>query len=175
MLDLFIMLKVTCGNRCISLRTKNSSKAKDWVAAINDAGLRPPEGWCHPHRFESFAPLRGLIDDGSMAQWFVDGQAAFEAISLAIENAKSEVCSITHLFYTLLVLLISYLIIDHLCRFLFVAGGFAQSYISDALLRIMLHQGLMLYLNQKPRKESRYPRLRRNYCFLMVRLDKKIM
>ncbi|XP_048497428.1 phospholipase D zeta 1 [Beta vulgaris subsp. vulgaris] len=83
--------KVTCGNRCISLRTKNSSKAKCWVAAINDAGLRPPEGWCHPHRFGSFAPPRGITDDGSKAQWFVDGRAAFEAISLAIENAKSEI------------------------------------------------------------------------------------
>ena len=89
-------MQVTCGNRCISLRTKNSSKAKDWVAAINDAGLKPPEGWCYPHRYDSFAPPRGLTDDGSKAQWFVDGQAAFEAISVAIENAKSEVCSILH-------------------------------------------------------------------------------
>lgn len=92
-----VTLKVTCGNRCISLRTKNSSKAKCWVAAINDAGLRPPEGWCHPHRFGSFAPPRGITDDGSKAQWFVDGRAAFEAISLAIENAKSEVCSLPYL------------------------------------------------------------------------------
>ncbi|XP_021721568.1 phospholipase D zeta 1-like [Chenopodium quinoa] len=83
--------KVTCGNRCISLRTKNSAKAKCWVSAINDAGLKPPEGWCHPHRFDSFAPPRGLTDDGSKAQWFVDGKAAFEAISSAIENAKSEI------------------------------------------------------------------------------------
>ncbi|GAB4843659.1 Phospholipase D zeta 1 [Ancistrocladus abbreviatus] len=83
--------KVTCGNRSIKLRTRTNSKAKDWVAAINDAGLRPPEGWCHPHRFGSFAPPRGLTDDGSQVQWFVDGRAAFEAIALAIENAKSEI------------------------------------------------------------------------------------
>ncbi|KAK9664707.1 hypothetical protein RND81_14G062600 [Saponaria officinalis] len=83
--------KVTCGNRSICLRTRSSSKAKDWITAVNDAGLRPPEGWCHPHRFGSFAPPRGLTDDGSKAQWFVDGQAAFEAIALAIENAKSEI------------------------------------------------------------------------------------
>lgn len=31
------------------------------------------------------------MEDGSEAQWFVDGQAAFEAIALAIEKAKSEV------------------------------------------------------------------------------------
>ena len=86
-------LKVTCGNRSIRLRAKSSAKVKDWVAAINDAGLRPPEGWCHPHRFGSFAPPRGLIDDGSLAQWFVDGRAAFEAIASAIEEAKSEVDS----------------------------------------------------------------------------------
>jgi phosphatidylserine/phosphatidylglycerophosphate/cardiolipin synthase-like enzyme len=32
-----------------------------------------------------------LTDDGSQAQWFVDGGAAFAAIAAAIENAKSEV------------------------------------------------------------------------------------
>lgn len=73
------------------MRSKSHAKVKDWVAAINDAGLRPPEGWCHPHRFGSFAPPRGLTEDGSQAQWFVDGQTAFEAIALAIEEAKSEV------------------------------------------------------------------------------------
>lgn len=86
-------LKVTCGSRSIRLRAKSSGKVKDWVAAINDAGLRPPEGWCHPHRFGSFAPPRGLSEDGSLAQWFVDGRAAFEAIASAIEGAKSEVDS----------------------------------------------------------------------------------
>lgn len=84
---------MTCGNRSIRIRAKSSAKIKDWVAAINDAGLRPPEGWCHPHRFGSFAPPRGLTEDGSQAQWFVDGRAAFEAIASSIEDAKSEVCS----------------------------------------------------------------------------------
>ncbi|XP_022844837.1 phospholipase D zeta 1 isoform X2 [Olea europaea var. sylvestris] len=83
--------RVTCGTRSIKLRTKSNAKVKDWVAAINDAALRPPEGWCHPHRFGSFAPPRGLTEDGSQAQWFVDGCAAFEAIGLAIEAAKSEI------------------------------------------------------------------------------------
>ncbi|KAL2464198.1 Phospholipase D p1 [Forsythia ovata] len=83
--------RVTCGTRSIKLRTKSNAKVKDWVAAINDAGLRPPEGWCHPHRFGSFAPPRGLTEDGSQAQWFIDGRAAFEAIALAIEAAKSEI------------------------------------------------------------------------------------
>ncbi|KAJ4956562.1 hypothetical protein NE237_013345 [Protea cynaroides] len=83
--------KVSCGNRTIKLRTKSNAKVKEWVAAINDAGLRPPEGWCHRHRFGSFAPPRGLTEDGSQAQWFVDGQAAFEAIASAIEEAKSEI------------------------------------------------------------------------------------
>ncbi|KAK2394906.1 phospholipase D P1 [Trifolium repens] len=83
--------KVTCGIRSIRIRVKSSSKVKDWVAAINDAGLRPPEGWCHPHRYGSFAPPRGLIEDDSHAQWFVDGQAAFEVIASSIEDAKSEI------------------------------------------------------------------------------------
>ncbi|VYS57619.1 unnamed protein product [Arabidopsis thaliana] len=83
--------KVTSGNRSIRIRAKNSAKVKDWVASINDAALRPPEGWCHPHRFGSYAPPRGLTDDGSQAQWFVDGGAAFAAIAAAIENAKSEI------------------------------------------------------------------------------------
>ncbi|WCJ26915.1 phospholipase D P1 [Euphorbia peplus] len=82
---------VSSGNRCIKLRTSSSGKVKDWVAAINDAGVRPLESWCHPHRFGSYAPPRGLAEDGSEAQWFVDGQAAFEAIATAIENAKSEI------------------------------------------------------------------------------------
>lgn len=83
--------QVTSGNRSIRIRAKSSAKVKDWVASINDAALRPPEGWCHPHRFGSYAPPRGLTDDGSQAQWFVDGGAAFAAIAAAIENAKSEV------------------------------------------------------------------------------------
>ncbi|KAL3508128.1 hypothetical protein ACH5RR_033510 [Cinchona calisaya] len=83
--------RVSCGIRCIKVRTKTNAKVKDWVAAINDAGLRPPEGWCHPHRFGSFAPPRGLTEDSSQAQWFVDGRAAFGAIALAIEDAKSEI------------------------------------------------------------------------------------
>nr|KAJ0216875.1 hypothetical protein LSAT_V11C300110150 [Lactuca sativa] len=82
---------VSSGNRRIRLRSKNKAKVKSWVTAINDAGLRPPEGWCHPHRFGSFAPPRGLTDDDSQAQWFVDGRAAFDAIALAIEEAKSEI------------------------------------------------------------------------------------
>ena len=84
---------MTCGIRSVRIRGKNGGKVKDWVAAINDAGLRPPEGWCHPHRFDSFAPPRGLAEDGSQAQWFVDGRAAFEAIASSIEDAKSEVFS----------------------------------------------------------------------------------
>lgn len=82
---------VSCGSRTIKLRAKSSAKVKDWVAAINDAGLRPPEGWCSPHRFGSFAPPRGLTEDGSQVQWFIDGQAAFNAIASAIEGAKSEI------------------------------------------------------------------------------------
>ncbi|RAL54277.1 hypothetical protein DM860_001405 [Cuscuta australis] len=83
--------RVSCGTRSIKLRAKSSAKVKDWVAAINEVGHRPLEGWCHPHRFGSFAPQRGLLEDGSQAQWFVDGRAAFEAIALAIEEAKSEI------------------------------------------------------------------------------------
>ncbi|XP_068658826.1 phospholipase D zeta 1-like [Aristolochia californica] len=82
---------VSCGSRTVKIRAKSNARVSDWVAAINDAGLRPPEGWCHPHRFGSFAPPRGLIDDGSQAQWFVDGQAAFDAIASSIEEAKSEI------------------------------------------------------------------------------------
>ncbi|KAI5018265.1 phospholipase D zeta 1 [Hordeum vulgare subsp. vulgare] len=82
--------QVSSGGRTIKLRTKSSSKVKDWVTAIN-AARQPPEGWCYPHRFGSFAPPRGLLDDGSMAQWFIDGQAGFEAIASSIEHAKSEI------------------------------------------------------------------------------------
>lgn len=98
--------KVSCGNQSIRLRTTSNAKVTEWVTAINEAGLKPPEGWCHPHRFGSFAPQRGLTEDGSQAQWFIDGQAAFEAIASAIEIAKSEV---NLLFYLLKAAQFSYL------------------------------------------------------------------
>nr|XP_043625255.1 phospholipase D zeta 1-like [Erigeron canadensis] len=83
--------KVTCGNRSTKVRTTSSAKVRDWISAIYNASQKPVEGWCNSHRFGSFAPRRGLIDDGSQAQWFVDGQVAFEAIALSIANAKSEI------------------------------------------------------------------------------------
>lgn len=103
---------------------------KDWVAAINNAGLRPSDGWCYSHRFGSFAPQRGLIDDGSQAQWFIDGKEAFEAIAASIEAAKSEVWFLLlskhyafedRMYANLLMLVI--------CRYLSQDGGFAQNYI----------------------------------------------
>ncbi|KAI9185502.1 hypothetical protein LWI28_007956 [Acer negundo] len=81
---------VSCGNQSIKFRSTCKGKVKHWVAAINDAGLRPLEGWCHPHCFASFAPPRGLIEDGSQVQRFIDGQAAFRAITSSIKDAKSE-------------------------------------------------------------------------------------
>ncbi|GAB4855615.1 Phospholipase D zeta 1 [Ancistrocladus abbreviatus] len=83
--------KVSCGNQTVRLRTSSGNKVRDWICAINDSAQRPPEGWSHPHRFGSFAPPRGLTGDRSEAQWFIDGQAAFEAIASSIENAKSEI------------------------------------------------------------------------------------
>ncbi|KAJ6434536.1 hypothetical protein OIU84_018117 [Salix udensis] len=88
---LYHAFKVSVGNRSINLRSKSGSKVEEWIAAIEDAGLRPREGWCHSHRYGSYAPPRGLAEDGSQVQWFVDGHAAFEAIASAIENAKSEI------------------------------------------------------------------------------------
>ncbi|KAM0951160.1 putative phospholipase D [Dioscorea sansibarensis] len=81
---------VSCGNRTIKLTTRNAN-AKDWVSAINSATQWSPEGWCHPQRYGSFAPSRGLTEDGSMVQWFIDGEAAFDAIASSIEEAKSEI------------------------------------------------------------------------------------
>ncbi|GAB2277379.1 Phospholipase D zeta 1 [Dionaea muscipula] len=88
---LWCAFRVSCGNRSIRLRTSSSNKVRDWVSAINDSVQKPPEGWCHPHRYGSFASPRGLTEDGSEAQWFIDGQAAFEAIASALEMAKSEI------------------------------------------------------------------------------------
>ncbi|XP_062108661.1 phospholipase D zeta 1 isoform X1 [Humulus lupulus] len=124
--------KVTCGNRNIRLRAKSSGKVKDWVASINDAGLRPPEGWCHPHRFGSFAPPRGLSEDGSQAQWFVDGLASFEAIASAIEDAKSEI----------------FMCGWWLCPELFLRRPFSAHASSrlDALLEAKAKQGVQIYI-----------------------------
>ncbi|XP_021282622.1 phospholipase D zeta 2 isoform X2 [Herrania umbratica] len=88
---LFYAFKVSRGSRSINFRVTSNGKAKEWVAAINYAGIGAPEGWCYPHRFGSFAPPRGLNEDGSQAQWFIDGKAAFEAIASSIEKAKSEI------------------------------------------------------------------------------------
>lgn len=83
--------KVSGENRNIKLRTTSHAKVIEWVSAINAVGLKHSESWFHPHRFNSFAPTRGLVEDGSAAQWFIDGKAAFEAIASSIEGAKSEV------------------------------------------------------------------------------------
>ncbi|XP_012088961.3 phospholipase D zeta 1 isoform X2 [Jatropha curcas] len=124
--------KVSSGSKSIKLRTTSSGKVKEWVAAINDAGLRPLEGWCHPHRFGSFSPLRGLTDDGSQAQWFVDGQAAFEAIASAIENAKSEI----------------FITGWWLCPELYLRRPFRSHSISrlDSLLEAKAKQGVQIYI-----------------------------
>jgi phosphatidylserine/phosphatidylglycerophosphate/cardiolipin synthase-like enzyme len=45
-----------------------------------------------------------LVEDGSQAQWFIDGEAAFEVIASSIENAKSEVYFVLfckHIIYTI--------------------------------------------------------------------------
>ncbi|KAM7469917.1 hypothetical protein LguiA_008100 [Lonicera macranthoides] len=124
--------QVSSGNRCIKLRSTSIAKVRDWVSAINDAGLRPPEGWCNPHRFGSFAPPRGLIEDGSEAQWFIDGQAAFEAIASSIENAKSEI----------------YITGWWLCPELYLRRPFHSHGSSrlDALLEAKAKQGVQIYI-----------------------------
>lgn len=115
----------------MDLRVTSNGKAKQWVASINDAGIGAPEGWCYPHRFSSFAPPRGLNEDGSHAQWFVDGKAAFEAIASSIEKAKSEV----HSFLYCSVYVNPHLVFEFndvnlfSCRYSLLAGGSAQSYI----------------------------------------------
>jgi len=83
---------VQCGNRAVRMWTSWAAGARNWVMAINDAGLEPSaEGWCYPHRFQSFAPERGRTHDGSEAQWFIDGKAAFDAMAMAIEDAETEI------------------------------------------------------------------------------------
>ncbi|KAG8649640.1 hypothetical protein MANES_08G114700v8 [Manihot esculenta] len=123
---------VSSGSQSIKFRTTSSGKVKQWITAINDAGSRPLEGWCHPHRFGSFAPPRGLTDDGSQAQWFVDGQAAFEAIAFAIENAKSEI----------------FITGWWLCPELYLRRPFQCNSISrlDSLLEAKANQGVQIYI-----------------------------
>ncbi|KAI5658646.1 hypothetical protein M9H77_27439 [Catharanthus roseus] len=124
--------KLSSGNRSINIRSTSYSKVKDWVSAINNAGLHPPEGWSHPHRFGSYAPPRGLIEDGSQAQWFIDGKAAFEAIASAIESAKSEI----------------YITGWWLCPELYLRRPFHNHCSSrlDALLEVKAKQGVQIYI-----------------------------
>lgn len=83
--------KVSSGNRSFKIRTTSNSKVLEWVSGINAVGSKRSESWCHPHRFNSFAPTRGLVEDGSLAQWFIDGKSAFESIASSIERARSEI------------------------------------------------------------------------------------
>ncbi|PON67008.1 Phospholipase D family [Parasponia andersonii] len=124
--------QVSSGNRTIRLRTTSNAKVREWVSAINDAGLKPPEGWCHPHRFGSFAPQRGLTEDGSQAQWFIDGKAAFEAIASAIEDAKSEI----------------FITGWWLCPELYLRRPFDVNFSSrlDAILEAKAKQGVQIYI-----------------------------
>lgn len=88
-------VQVICGNRTIELRATSSGKVREWASAINNVSQKSPDGWCVPHRFGSYAPPRGITDDGSQAQWFVDGKVVFEAIASSIEAAKSKVKKIS--------------------------------------------------------------------------------
>jgi hypothetical protein len=141
----------------MKLRTRSSAKVKDWVSAIN-AARRLPEGWCHPHRFGSFAPPRGLTEDGSTVQWFIDGQSAFDSIASSIEQAKSEVnfSTISLWFLQKIVLLAmsckKYYIY---CRYLLLTGGSAQNCTFDALSSVMGLPGLIFFWNQGQSKVYR--------------------
>ncbi|GMI79357.1 phospholipase D P2, PHOSPHOLIPASE D ZETA 2 [Hibiscus trionum] len=89
----------------------------------------------HPyvtHRFGSFAPPRGLNEDGSQAQWFVDGRAAFEAIATSIEKAKSEI----------------FITGWWLCPELYLRRPFRSNPSSrlDALLEAKAKQGVQIYI-----------------------------
>ncbi|KAL6146533.1 hypothetical protein ACLB2K_057211 [Fragaria x ananassa] len=124
--------RVASGNQNLRLRTTSKAKVKDWITAINDTGLRPHEGCCHPHRFGSFAPPRGLTDDGSQAQWFIDGEAAFEAIASSIEGANSEI----------------FITGWWLCPELYLRRPFSSNSSSrlDALLETKAKQGVQIYI-----------------------------
>uniref|UniRef100_A0A0E0L1H9 Phospholipase n=1 Tax=Oryza punctata TaxID=4537 RepID=A0A0E0L1H9_ORYPU len=123
--------QVSSGGRTLKLRTRSSSKVKDWVSAIN-AARQTPEGWCYPHRFGSFAPPRGLMPDGSIVQWFIDGEAAFQAIASSIEQAKSEI----------------FITGWWLCPELFLRRPFQHNGSSrlDALLEARAKQGVQIYI-----------------------------
>lgn len=148
--------KLSSGNRSINIRSTSYSKVKDWVSAINNAGLHPPEGWSHPHRFGSYAPPRGLIEDGSQAQWFIDGKAAFEAIASAIESAKSEVyCSTSYIssWPQFVQVCYNWLLVAY--RYILLDGGFVRSFTWDVHFTITAPPGLMHYLKLKLNKVFR--------------------
>ncbi|XP_051144137.1 phospholipase D zeta 1-like [Andrographis paniculata] len=124
--------QVYCGNKDLKIRTTSQGKAHCWVSAINDVKSKNSEKWCHPHRYNSFAPIRGQVEDGSEAQWFIDGKAAFEAIALSIENAKSEI----------------YMTGWWLCPELYLRRPFHEHNSSrlDALLKAKAQEGVQIYI-----------------------------
>ncbi|KAK4795592.1 hypothetical protein SAY86_027918 [Trapa natans] len=129
---LYYSFKVSCGSRWINFRATSSGKVESWVSAINNAAQKPPEGWCNPNRFGSYAPPRGLTEDGSQAQWYIDGEAAFEAISSAIEEAKAEI----------------FMTGWWLCPELYLRRPFQNQSSSrlDALLEAKAKQGVQIYI-----------------------------
>ncbi|KAK8633595.1 hypothetical protein V6N13_014439 [Hibiscus sabdariffa] len=129
---LYYAFRVSCGSWSMDLRVTSDGKAKEWIAAINDAGIGDTGGWCYPHRFGSFAPPRGWNEDGSQAQWFIDGRAAFEAIASSIEKAKSEI----------------FITGWWLCPELYLRRPFRSNPSSrlDALLEAKAKQGVQIYI-----------------------------
>ncbi|XP_013417793.1 phospholipase D1 isoform X3 [Lingula anatina] len=73
--------------RRLMLKCKTHNKAKEWYDAVSDVIKTTADDFTTENRYLSYAPVR----EDAFANWFVDGDSYFYAVSLALESAKEEI------------------------------------------------------------------------------------
>ncbi|KAE8675417.1 Phospholipase D p2 [Hibiscus syriacus] len=148
--------KISFGSRSMDLRVTSDGKAKEWVAVINDAGIGIP-GLVLSSPLWFVCSSRGLNEDGSQAQWFIDGKAVFEAIATSIEKAKTEAYSFNFVFFdpiyswnSMIEIFFMQIFITGwwLCPELYLRRPFTSNLSSrlNALLEAKAKQGVQIYI-----------------------------
>ncbi|CAB3997917.1 phospholipase D1-like, partial [Paramuricea clavata] len=62
-------------------------KQSEWMAEIVRTMADTGSDWTKEHAYDSYAPQRQSVP----AQWFVDGEDYFYAVSKALDEAKEEI------------------------------------------------------------------------------------
>ncbi len=73
------------GSRFLEVRPQNNTQMPYWLAQLGDLSMKSQ--WARAHRFGSFAPVRS----GCQLRWLIDGEAYFESLYAALQEAKQEI------------------------------------------------------------------------------------